>query len=320
MGRLPQYYALKDEWLASCTDSTRRSYATAIRQFEDWARPRKRFPVRAADITSADCLKWFGHLRETYGVARANGSSVSTTQTARSKFLALRSFLAHCERQGSIERNPARPIRVPSKGLGNPHRVLPLSAIPALLTAANEAIVDARAEIDHTPSSRERLRRAEQMRVILLVLGGTGCRLGELVSLRWMDVLDEAEPARIRLLVKGGKPHVVVVRPEVISAMRSQPRVSKAEEDYLFHDGTGRALQHRTVNIALAALCKRASLPKITTHSIRAMVATGLHAKGVPLIEIKNLLGHASVETTARYVRYAEEAKHSAGLKIDFLS
>lgn len=319
MGRLPQYYALKDEFLATCGESTRRSYAIALRQFEDWARPRNRFPRTAGDITSLDCSQWYSHLQEAYGVRRAGGSSVSTSQTARTKFLALRSFLNHCERNATIARNPARPIRMRRGDFGTPHRVLPISALQSLFQAAKDAADEAYEAIDHTPSSKERARRAEQMRAILLVLAGTGCRMGELASLRYIDVLDQAQPARIRLLVKGGKPHVVVVRPEVIEAIRALPRLSRAEEDFVFHDGNGRAFMHRSVNIALARLCAAAGLPKITTHSIRAMVATGLHSKGVPLIEIKNLLGHSSVETTARYVRYAEEAKHSAGLKIDFL-
>lgn len=319
MGTLPKYYAARDAWLATFPVTTRQAYGIAMRQFEDWARPLGRLPPRASDITSIDCLKWYQHLQSEYGVVRANGTAIATTQTARSKFLALRSFLSHCERHAIIDRNPARSIRTPNAGMGNPRRVLPTPAIAALLSAASIAIRDAQAEIDGTASAKERHRRAVQIRAILLFMAGTGCRLGEASSLRWMDILDEQKPARVRILTKGNKPHYVLVRPEIVAALRALPRRDWADDSFVFHTGMGAPVSQQLVNAAFARLCAAAGLPKITSHSIRAMVATGLHAKGVPLIEIKNLLGHASVETTARYVRYADEAKHAAGLKIDFL-
>jgi integrase/recombinase XerD len=42
---------------------------------------------------------------------------------------------------------------------------------------------------------------------------------------------------------------------------------------------------------------------RITPHSCRATLATLLHEKGVPIVDIQMLLGHKNIETTVRYVK-----------------
>ena len=48
-------------------------------------------------------------------------------------------------------------------------------------------------------------------------------------------------------------------------------------------------------------LCARNGLPPITVHSLRHMFATILLERGVPLVKISALLGHASIHTTYEF-------------------
>lgn len=45
-----------------------------------------------------------------------------------------------------------------------------------------------------------------------------------------------------------------------------------------------------------------AGLDWVTTHTLRRTYATHLNRAGVPLPEIRKLLGHASIKTTVNYI------------------
>jgi integrase/recombinase XerC len=51
-------------------------------------------------------------------------------------------------------------------------------------------------------------------------------------------------------------------------------------------------------------------------HVLRHSVATLLAADGVPVHEIQNLLGHASLQTTQRYIHHAESLDASPAYRM----
>ncbi len=62
----------------------------------------------------------------------------------------------------------------------------------------------------------------------------------------------------------------------------------------------------------LAGICKRAGIRRIGWHVLRHTFASWLCADGVPIVVVKALLGHASIEMTMRYAHLAPSSLRSA--------
>src|SRR5450432_2199675 len=63
---------------------------------------------------------------------------------------------------------------------------------------------------------------------------------------------------------------------------------------------------------ALLAAVKRAGLPDITWHMFRHTFASRLTRDGVDIVTVKELLGHANINTTMRYAHSNDDAKRRA--------
>ena len=162
------------------------------------------------------------------------------------------------------------------------------------------------------------LRRAEKTgteapsavaAIRLLML--TGCRLSEIMTLRWEEV--DLEAAQLRLadsktgakVVHLGEPAVAVLRgmarvegnPWVIAGRRPGSRVAS------LHYPWGR-------------IRKRAGLADVRLHDLRHSFASGglLVGEGLPMIG--KLLGHSRVQTTARYAHLADDPIKAAADRI----
>lgn len=79
--------------------------------------------------------------------------------------------------------------------------------------------------------------------------------------------------------------------------------IGKRKDGYLFPGPNGKKLAPRTFQLRLGALAKQSGIPrpKLHPHALRHSFATALHKKGVSLLIIQRLLGHASVATTQIY-------------------
>jgi integrase len=58
----------------------------------------------------------------------------------------------------------------------------------------------------------------------------------------------------------------------------------------------------------LKPLAKKAGVPVITFHDLRHTFTSNLATLGVPVIKIKELLGHTDLKTTMRYMHLARDA------------
>jgi integrase/recombinase XerD len=83
---------------------------------------------------------------------------------------------------------------------------------------------------------------------------------------------------------------------------------STGATDYLF-TGTDFESQYsqRGVQWVIKSLCQKAGIRKeVTTHTLRHTYATHLLEDGLDIVSIKNLLGHANIETTMIYLHIAK--------------
>ena len=131
----------------------------------------------------------------------------------------------------------------------------------------------------------------------------TGCRRGEIVTLRWEDVDLEAGELRLRDAKTG--PRQVALSPaavRVLSAIRRH-----ADNPWVI---AGRKPGTRLANLNASWLVvrARAGLEDVRLHDLRHSFASRALALGESLSMIGKLLGHRKVQTTARYAHLAQDS------------
>jgi site-specific recombinase XerD len=88
--------------------------------------------------------------------------------------------------------------------------------------------------------------------------------------------------------------------------------ITKYTNDFIFLYDNGNIVRSRSVNGAFDRILKKAGLPKIKVHDGRHTYAVRLRQAGVPLEDIKDLLGHKDVATTQIYAQISPEVKKRA--------
>jgi integrase/recombinase XerD len=140
-----------------------------------------------------------------------------------------------------------------------------------------------------------------------------GLRRSEVGAIRLEDVDMNNQVLLVR--GKGAKERMVPLMQETVEAIRDQLAVRiSSHEPYLFLNPQGQRLPHDFLNRSLRRVILRAGLnpTRITPHSLRHTFATHLIRNGVDVRTVQELLGHADLQTTARYLHSDTRAKESA--------
>ena len=165
--------------------------------------------------------------------------------------------------------------------------------------------------LDAAPPGRDR--------VLLQVAYGCGLRLNELLHLRVTDI----DSARMVLHVrqgKGAKDRLVPLSLRLLDELRAYWRLCRPRT-WLFPgqtaDGTMTA---SNIQRRFGRLVRRVGLSKhCSMHTLRHSYATHLLEAGVDVLTLKALLGHSSLQTTARYLHVSTQRLHQTPSLLDLL-
>lgn len=148
-------------------------------------------------------------------------------------------------------------------------------------------------------------------RTLVLFLLTTGARFGEAAALRWEDI--ELRTDRPFVLIRRSVCYGVVSEPktaqsrraialipEVVAALRAL-RQERSGAEWVFTSPSGRFLDPGRSCHVLKRACIKAGVPVISWHKLRHSCATQLMAEGVPLVAIKEVLGHTNIDVTSIY-------------------
>jgi integrase/recombinase XerD len=149
--------------------------------------------------------------------------------------------------------------------------------------------------------------------VLLSVLYDTGARCQELIDLRAKDVRLDT-PAQVQLTGKGGKTRIVPLIESTVALLRGHMDARgllapEAAERPVFGGRHGRPMSRSGIRYLLAkhvrsASASRTSIPrKVGPHTLRHSKAMHMLQRGVPLVIIRDILGHVDVKTTEVYAR-----------------
>lgn len=143
-----------------------------------------------------------------------------------------------------------------------------------------------------------------------MLLGGL--RAGEIRSLRLADV--DMGLRRVRVVGKGGRERVVPIdRPfftEVASYLRSErPEGLSTPECFVVLRGptAGNPLTEAGLRKIFRTHRARSGAARVRPHRLRHTYGTELAQAGIDLLALRELMGHASPETTALYVHLTPE-------------
>lgn len=141
--------------------------------------------------------------------------------------------------------------------------------------------------------------------LLLEMLYATGCRVGELVSIKVKDI--DFNRRNILIVGKGNKERYLnygeycedILNKYLIDGYIS---LNKNNSEYLFLNNNGGVLTERGVRFILDKIIKQTGINKnISPHMIRHSFATHLLNEGCDLLTVQKLLGHESIKATQIY-------------------
>jgi len=211
--------------------------------------------------------------------------------TVARKLSALRTFFKYLQRVGVITQNPAK--LAPSPKL---EKVLP-----------QYLSVDEAFHLLSAPIGDDFGTHRDQ--AILEVFYGGGLRLSELAGLSLGDL--DLSQGVLRVWGKGSKERLAFLGEPATAALaaylplrrRFLSQHGTGEETALFLNSRGRRLSTRGVARIVAKWVRQSGLsPGLTPHGLRHSFATHMLEGQADLRAVQELLGHASISTTGRYL------------------
>jgi integrase/recombinase XerC len=267
---------------------TRRGYRYDLLQFVAWYTGLYGTPPDLPRLTEHDVIAWRQHMLTLHQYKAA---------TINRRLEAVRRLLRWAEASGIVATNVAAEVRTVRLTRDRKPVGLTAAEVHGLLRAAGE-------------SSHGLARRNYALVQLMLQ---TGLRIGEVAALRRADVTlrDRTGTVRVRH-GKGLKEREVPLNATARRALRQLfERDPSARPDApVFRSTRDEPLPVRSIQNTIAALVRRAALtrPGISAHSLRHTFALAwLRQHPGMLVELAQLLGHESLDTTAIYTRASTE-------------
>jgi site-specific recombinase XerD len=262
----------------SCAPLSVQAYRATLRSFQQFLSSRPGPLPAAAAITRQLVIQ--------YAVSLSHWSPI----TVRSKLACLSSFFGFLQDMGYLSGNPAKRLPLPKLE----------QHVPVTLSEEQAQQLLAAVELPWH-------------RCLLVLLLATGIRRSEAVLIG----LEEVDVTNRQLLVhgKGAKQRIVPLTRQAVAAIQQYlPHRPHTQSRRLFVNSRGLPIRGHVINAALDEMLEKAGLAGqgITPHKLRHTFATQLIHKGVDVRTVQELLGHADLGTTARYLHSDVRTKLAA--------
>lgn len=215
----------------------------------------------------------------------------NSATTANHYLVLIKRMLNLAVKWGLLEKNPAAGL---DKFKEPPHRerYLTKEELPRFLKVLDQ--------------QEDRLSKA----AIKLLLF-TGCRKGEILSLRWDQVrLDEG---RLFLpITKNGHARSVILNSKAKEVLAELTKEKKNSE-YVFPSRSGSRKGHiQDLRKPFHRVCEAANIEGLRIHDLRHSFATIAVMGGASLYDIQKLLGHSDISMTQRYAHMVDDSLQRA--------
>mgnify|MGYP001852610101 FL=1 len=144
-------------------------------------------------------------------------------------------------------------------------------------------------------------------KTIFMMIYGSGLRISEATNIRIEDI----DSKKMRLFVRNGKgerERYTVLPKASLEMLRECYRRYRPNhpEGYMFLNREGNPLKVEQLRVFFRRYRRKAGISEeFIVHSLRHSFATRLVEEGVPLVQVKELLGHSCIRSTMTYVHVA---------------
>lgn len=277
---LKQFLMIK--MVKGLSEKSLRLYTNTIRKFFDIVNR----PV--ADVTANDIRYYLAMRKQQRSVTNA---------TLNNELLHLRSFFGTLNVEELIPVNPTAKI---DRIKVEKRQKEPFTEIEVELL--RRAALNPRTKLGHPKRDL----------AIVEVLYSTGCRVGELVTIRRSDINGE----KVKVIGKGNKERYVYLNPRAQMAIIEYLETRTDTFDWLFpgyqRETQGRVMEDKpmersSVGAMIRNLGKRAGVDHAHPHRFRRTAATIALRRGMPIEQVSRMLGHENLTTTQIYAITADE-------------
>lgn len=176
-----------------------------------------------------------------------------------------------------------------------------------------------REEADRLLAAAAAEPKAEHLVDFIRLALHTGCRRDELLGLEWSRVDMEAGLLLLEAAhTKAGRRRSVPLNRSARLALLSRLAFRESHcpgSAWVFAHADGSRLQQTRRSFMSA--CRRAGIADFRIHDLRHTCAAWLVSAGVPLTEVRDLLGHSTIAMTERYAHLAPERVRAAVAAIE---
>lgn len=248
------------------------------------------------DVTTMDVISWKESL-----ISKGNSSA-----TIHQYLASIKTYYDFLETINLVEKNPVAKIKS-VKVKNKEKHYMSQGMIQAML--------------DTTTNTRDY--------AIVLTMASTGLRVGELTNITLAQYEEMRVDGRnfIKTIGKGNKEHKVFFNEHMIKAIdkyienfrHTRPNIST---DALFVSHWGGKIYSNRLSETMKTLARNAGIPfwqDICNHALRSACASIMSDNGASVATIRDVLNHASIVTTNRYIKTAENNVEDAICSMNFV-
>lgn len=277
--------------------NTIKSYKYAFRLLIEFMFSEKNIPadcIQFSDLNYTTLLSFFEWITSTRGCSTSTRNQRLAVLTSFSEYAQNRDYEAAAVFRSSIIRIPSKKTKSEGRSWFDSTEIQILMALPD----------------DHkTIGLRDK--------VLLCTMYATGARAQEVCDLTVSSIRFNSNGTTVEILGKGGKRRRVKISEhasDILKGYLVSRHIEHSPERHIFSSQTHEKMTVSCIEEIVKKYVLKARklhpdkflMKSYTPHSIRHTTATHMLEAGVPLMVIKNFLGHASIQTTQVYAELSQ--------------
>lgn len=247
-------------------------------------------------------------------LAKLERDDVSSRTVNKNRQL-LHAIFEYCRKPGTfgLKSNPVSATEKRRESAPTPIEYFSPEELSAIARAASEGLHRSKPDEMYGEEVHAEWRRFnEQDAALFIVAAQTGLRQGEIRALLWKDVDFNAQSVTVSRAISGGEVESTKSRKMrtvglTLDAAKCLESLSRREryagpDDLVFCGSMGGALDGNAITRRFKNAQGKAGVSYRRFHALRHTFCSQLVAKGFDVVEVKTLAGHASIQTTERYL------------------